>query len=139
MSLSSSDWKKIIAGLGLVTVGALTGGAAIPALTAGASAAGAAGAAGAGTAVGAGLGTAGAGLGTAASSPLLAAAGKFVAPILAGQGVALAGSGAAPKFNVDPPGAIPDSQPMDLNALIQKPQQEQSRLSRLQLGLSRRF
>ena len=136
MSLNSSDWKKILAGLGLATAAVLTGGAAAPAAAGAAGATG--GAAGAGAGIGAGLGVGATGAaGAAGTGTLLGAAGKFVAPMLASQGLGLAASGAAPKYDVNAPGQAPANQAMDLNALVQKPQQGPSRLNKLQLGFRR--
>jgi predicted lipoprotein with Yx(FWY)xxD motif len=55
--------------------------------------------------------------------------GGAIASAAAQQGVAAA----MPKTSVTPVGAMPDAGGMDLNALVQKPQQQQSQLPSLQL------
>lgn len=67
-------------------------------------------------------------------APLVMAALKFVGQALATAGAQQAVSAAVPKTSVVPTGAVPDAGGMDLNALVQQPQQAGgSQLPKLQL------
>lgn len=152
MSMHTKDWIKLLGAAALTMTGAgLAGAGPLAALLGGSggAAAGAGGAAAAGGASAAGMGltpaaaelsagAAGAGTG-AATAGALGAASTPVGQMLIGQGIGAAGGAVAPKYDNTTVGQAPQAQTMDLNSLVQQPQQRQSNLPKLQLGFRRPY
>lgn len=148
MSFNSSDWMKVIGAAALALTGAgLAGAGPLAASLGGSAAAGGAGAAGAGGAAATGAGGALSAMTPAMAELSAASAGTtgalgsmspIVGNMMLGQSAGLGVSAATPKYDTESPGAAPESQQMDLNSLLAKPQQGQNTsIEKLKLGLRR--